>query len=226
MSGRPCKTTQFGRVAVWLVLAAPAFGSGAAAQGLFDTLFGSHPPAASHAVPAQPRVMLRREPGISITVTPSRSAGGGTVYCVRLCDGRYFPIPRIGGARNASARLCEAICPATPTRVFHGNPIELAVAADGGRYRDLDEAFAYRKQMVPDCSCIGAGATGTASVSLKDDPTLRDADLIATADGTIPYGTLRKTLHAEDDLASADLRLTGSIPRAKPPHRRRSTAPR
>src|SRR5664279_2463821 len=46
---------------------------------------------------------------------PVASSGSGPAFCVRTCDGRYFPLAR----GNASpAQMCQAFCPASPTRVF------------------------------------------------------------------------------------------------------------
>ncbi|TDM82058.1 hypothetical protein CEE94_12830, partial [Lactobacillus crispatus] len=71
----------------------------------------------------------------------SRSSG----YCVRSCDGRYFPVQARGGA--TPAQMCQAFCPATPTKVFYGSGIDGATAANGERYADSENAFAYRKAL-------------------------------------------------------------------------------
>src|SRR5688572_18616847 len=39
----------------------------------------------------------------------------GPAFCVRSCDGKYFPLMR--GAASP-AQLCQAFCPASPTKVF------------------------------------------------------------------------------------------------------------
>ena len=48
------------------------------------------------------------------------SSGGGrsTAYCVRTCDGRYFPL----SANNEQSRAatCSSLCPASDTKVFYG----------------------------------------------------------------------------------------------------------
>ena len=52
---------------------------------------------------------------------PSSGSGGGgarVAYCVRLCDGRYFPIQRHANA--TPVQLCSALCPASQTKVFDG----------------------------------------------------------------------------------------------------------
>lgn len=126
----------------------------------------------------------------------------GVSYCVRLCDGRYFPIQR--SAKATPIELCNAFCPAAATKVFSGSPIEQATARDGSRYDDLDNAYAYRKTVVPDCSCNGREPFGTALMDLASDPTLRAGDLISTVNGLIAYAP-----NKSDPDAMAD--VTGSL---------------
>jgi hypothetical protein len=115
-----------------------------------------------------------------------RSASGPhNGYCVRLCDGHYFPIQ---GRRNAStAEQCRSFCPAAETKVFSGGGIDHAVASDGKRYTDLPTAFAYRKNLDPGCTCNGKTPWGLAKVPVGDDPTLRHGDIVATNEGFTVY---------------------------------------
>jgi Protein of unknown function (DUF2865) len=115
-----------------------------------------------------------------------RSAGSGMsgVFCVRLCDGRYFPLQR--GTNPAQA--CNSFCPASQTKVFTGgNGIDNAVASDGTRYASLRNAFAYRERLVENCTCNGRDAYGLVTQSVADDPTLRSGDIVATNDGFVAY---------------------------------------
>jgi hypothetical protein len=134
-----------------------------------------------HAIPfadpnqAEPYVGQRR------SSTPSSGGGGARVaYCVRLCDGRYFPIQRSAGANPA--QLCSALCPATRTQVFNGSQIDHAYASGGQRYADLENAFAYRKRVVENCSCNGKDSFGLARINVAADPTRRPGDIVATGD--------------------------------------------
>ncbi|MCC7346984.1 MAG: DUF2865 domain-containing protein, partial [Variibacter sp.] len=116
----------------------------------------------------------------SVDAAPRNSG----VHCVRLCDGRHFPLPRsAGGAKLDPVKVCSALCPAAKTQVFHGGAMEHAVASDGTRYADLDEAFTYRDKIVPDCSCTGHGPGGLAQIDIESDPTLRAGDVVVTASG-------------------------------------------
>lgn len=142
-----------------------------AAAGLFDFLFGGFLPQ-----PAAPR--------------PSTNPVATTAaYCVRLCDGRYFPVR--GGSATSKA-VCDGLCPAAKTKVFVGSEIAQATADDGSTYQKLANAFAYRERIVPDCSCNGRDSFGTASMKLEDDPTLQPSDLIATKHGVVSFQTWRK----------------------------------
>ena len=115
--------------------------------------------------------------------TPS-IGGGGTgryvAYCVRLCDGRHFPMQRHANANPV--QLCNAFCPAAKTQVFNGSQIDTAVASNGARYANLDNAFVYREKIVPGCTCNGRDAFGLAKIDVAHDPTLRQGDIVASGD--------------------------------------------
>ena len=117
----------------------------------------------------------------SYSAAPSSSGTGQYVaYCVRLCDGRYFPMQRHSNA--TSIQLCNAFCPAAKTQVFNGTAIDQASAPNGARYANLDNAFVYREKVVPNCTCNGKEPFGLAKVDIKSDPTLRPGDIVATGD--------------------------------------------
>lgn len=154
----------------------------ASAQGLFDFLFGSPrrqgPPPSARSY-ADPSSGYERD-------GDGRSAGSGVsgVFCVRLCDGRYFPIQR--GANPAQA--CNSFCPASQTKIFNGGSgIDSAVASDGTRYASLRNAFAYRERIVENCTCNGRDAYGLVTQNVAEDPTLRNGDIVATNDGFVAY---------------------------------------
>lgn len=160
----------------------------ASAQGLFDFLFGGHrrpgpPPSAnSYADPASGFEGERR-------AAPS---GPSSAFCVRLCDGRYFPIQRNSGAN--AVQLCNSFCPASQTKVFSGSGIDHAVASDGSRYASLRNAFAYRERIVENCTCNGRDPYGLVTLNATEDPTLRHGDIVATNEGFVAYnGNNRRT---------------------------------
>jgi hypothetical protein len=166
---------------VALGVALPAASASAQGQGLFDFLFGSPrrtpSSASSYADP--------NAPGSRPDTGPQFESGPAVAYCVRLCDGRFFPIQRSSGANPA--QVCSAFCPAARTKIYSGGVINHAVAPDGTRYADLQNAFAYRDRVVADCSCNGKDAFGLVTTTANDDPTLRPGDIVATDKGFVAY---------------------------------------
>ena len=178
-----------------MTVAAPA---PAAAQGLFERLFGGlrrhvERPAGAPTAFADPFTSLARalnppQPSAQRGETGGPSKG----FCVRTCDGHYFPVQTSGGV--SAAAMCNAFCPASDTQVFGGSNIDYAVARDGSRYTDLDNAFAYRKQLVAGCTCNGRDPFGLAHIDPAEDPTLRPGDIVATKSGLVVYsGSRNKT---------------------------------
>ncbi len=163
-----------------------------AEDGFFDFLFGRsgrwEPPWRSqdHAPPAPGVGRVAPAALGSESVTEGGgSTGHGVAFCVRLCDGHHFPMENM--AKGTPAETCRAICPYSKTKVFFGAEINGAVAQDGQRYADLDTAFVYRKQLVDKCTCNGRDAMGLAPLDVRNDPTLRPGDMVATKDGIATY---------------------------------------
>jgi uncharacterized protein DUF2865 len=105
-------------------------------------------------------------------------------FCVRNCDGKYFP-PRRGV--SSPSQLCEAFCPASATEVFFGSSIDTAYSESGKRYTASENAFAYRKALRADCTCNGRNPAGLAAIDLALDDTLRPGDVVATSNGFVAY---------------------------------------
>lgn len=177
--------------ALTLALAAPV--ETASAGDFFQSLFGgfqrqqtSIPPQATAYAPVrEPSRPFEHEQRPSAPAAAYAGGGGGTAYCVRLCDGRYFPIRHHAGA--SQAELCHSFCPASKTMVFHGSKIDYARAPNGTRYADLDNAFAYRDHVVSGCTCNGRDGLGLARINASNDPTLRPGDIVATNDGLATF---------------------------------------
>ncbi len=117
--------------------------------------------------------------------------GGSTTYCVRTCDGRYFPVTATDGQTKAEA--CKSFCPATETKIFHGGSIDNASSDTGRSYSDLPNAFRYRKELITGCTCNGKDPAGLASVKIEDDPTLRKGDIVAGTDGLMIAGSSHRS---------------------------------
>jgi Protein of unknown function (DUF2865) len=109
--------------------------------------------------------------------------GGGQAYCVRSCDGRYFPIS--GPDNQSKAASCNNFCPAAETRLVYGSAIDNAATETGKRYSELPNAFRFRNEIVAGCTCNGKDQIGLAPVAIEKDPTLRKGDLVAGANGLV-----------------------------------------
>jgi hypothetical protein len=112
---------------------------------------------------------------------PRISYGGGQAWCVRGCDGRYFPIT--GPDNQSRIAACNSFCPAAETKLVYGSNIDAAATETGKPYSDLPNAFRYRNEIVAGCTCNGKDQIGLAPVSIENDPTLRKGDIVATANG-------------------------------------------
>jgi hypothetical protein len=107
--------------------------------------------------------------------------GGGPAFCVRTCDGRYFPITASDNASKAAS--CNGFCPASETKIVYGSNIDNAATETGEPYSELPNAFRYRKEIVAGCTCNGKDQVGLAPVKIEDDPTLRKGDIVAGENG-------------------------------------------
>ena len=185
----------FGALFTALLVAAPC----PASAGIFDLLFGG---AHEQASAPSPAVNSYAEPSAPVAPLSGnldgahRDGGAGrfVAFCVRLCDGQHFPLTHTANA--TPVETCRAMCPASKTKVFFGSEIDHAVAQDGGRYANLDNAFVYRQRLVPKCTCNGKDAFGLARFDLSSDPTLRPGDIVATKDGFVAYAGKRGQANA------------------------------
>jgi len=114
---------------------------------------------------------------------PRVSYGGGQAFCVRTCDGRYFPITAGDGQSRAAS--CNSFCPASETKIVYGSSIDHATTETGKSYSELPNAFRYRTELVAGCTCSGKDQIGLAPVKIEDDPTLREGDIVAGARGLV-----------------------------------------
>ncbi|HMN71718.1 MAG TPA: DUF2865 domain-containing protein [Rhodoblastus sp.] len=87
--------------------------------------------------------------------------GGSEAICVRTCDGSFFPISYSARRANLAdlQEMCAAQCPAAEVKLYTRTPRDMktAVSIDGDPYTNLENAFKYEKQVVPQCSCRKPG---------------------------------------------------------------------
>jgi hypothetical protein len=139
-------------------------------RGLFDSLFGPgsivSPPNAAP-VPDMPQ------------------SGTYRTLCVRTCDGYYWPISfsTAPGRFAEDDRACQRMCPASQVVLYaHRNPgedVSQAVSLSGQTYADMPNAFLYRKQVNPACSCRRSGETWAHALQHLDD-TVERGDIVVT----------------------------------------------
>jgi hypothetical protein len=173
-------------------LALLAVPQSARAQDILQSIFGGfqrayQPPSAPTDIRAysDPAPILPQAPNRSPDRIVSHGGGLPTAYCVRTCDGHYFPLQPHPGLSIAQA--CRSFCPASETRIYRGGTIDTAVASDGRRYADLPNAYAYRRHLVAGCTCNGRDAFGLAPIAPFSDPTLKPGDVVATSKGLVAF---------------------------------------
>jgi hypothetical protein len=159
-----------------LMLGVCALAPSAQAGDFFTELFGAF------GVRVRPSPFANQFPSPA-DAPHARIGSGGLAWCVRTCDGRYFPIQ--GPDRESRAASCNSFCPASATELVYGSGIDNAATESGKPYSELPNAFRYRSEMVAGCTCNGKDQVGLASVSIDSDPTLRKGDIVAGESGLV-----------------------------------------
>lgn len=121
-------------------------------------------------------------------VDPNTMSGTYRTVCVRTCDGGYFPIEfSASPARFADdERQCKAQCPATEAELYAyrnpGEDINQAVSINGAPYTALPNAFKFRTEFNPTCSCRAPGQTWADALKSIDDKSeaAQQGDIIVT----------------------------------------------
>ncbi|WP_322515963.1 DUF2865 domain-containing protein [Rhodopseudomonas palustris] len=156
--------------------------SSAQAQDFFSALFHGFQPPARHYVPERAFPFASEGDYAPRARRPARTySSGGQAFCVRTCDGRYFPIAATGG--ESKDATCNSFCPASETKVVYGSDIDGARTSNGKPYSELPNAFKYRNEIVAGCTCNGKDQFGLAKIKIEDDPTVRKGDIVASEDG-------------------------------------------
>jgi Protein of unknown function (DUF2865) len=140
-------------------------------RGFFETLFGG------------PNVNIQPPaPGDY----PQVGAGGYRTLCVRTCDGYYFPISNSTSSTRFSEdeQTCQKLCPATEVALYsHRNPgedVAQAVANNGRTYKELANAFRYRREFIATCGCRLPGQSWADALGQIKDSTVERGDIVVT----------------------------------------------
>ena len=114
-------------------------------------------------------------------------SGTFRTVCVRTCDGAYFPVSfaTYQARFQDDERTCKALCPATEATLFTyrnpGEDINQAVSINGQPYTSLPNAFKFRTEFNPSCSCKAAGQTWSDALKSVDDKAgVEQGDIIVT----------------------------------------------
>ncbi len=135
-------------------------------RGLFSALFGS--------------------PGGSVDTPTDVQSSTFRTLCVRTCDGFYFPI----SFATTPARfpdddqMCHRMCPAAEVSLYTyrnpGEDVNQAVSLNGQPYTALPNAFRYRQEFNPNCSCRRPGQSWADALGQTRDVTLERGDIVVT----------------------------------------------
>jgi len=204
-----------GKLAAWgiaALLGASVLAPAAQAQDFFSQLFGGfnrprHQPYIQMPFADDGQVSAPRGEGRGRSY-----GGGGQAYCVRTCDGRYFPVTASDNASRAAS--CNKLCPASETKLFYGGSIDDATAENGKSYSDLPNAFKYRNELVSGCTCNGKDPVGLAQLKVEDDPTLKKGDIVAGDNGLLVAGRSSDRRGAELNFSPASEKLRAKYSRA------------
>jgi hypothetical protein len=115
-------------------------------------------------------------------------SGTYRTVCVRTCDGGYFPVSfaTVPARFPDDEKTCKALCPATDAALYAyrnpGEDINQAVSVNGQPYTALPNAFHYRTEFNPSCSCRAPGQTWSDALKSIDDTAAaqQQGDIIVT----------------------------------------------
>ncbi len=115
-------------------------------------------------------------------------SGTYRTVCVRSCDGAYFPISfaTVPGRFPDDERTCKALCPAAEANLYAyrnpGEDMNQAVSISGQPYTSSPNAFRFRQEFNPSCSCKAAGQTWSDALKAIDDKAAAEqqGDIIVT----------------------------------------------
>jgi len=104
---------------------------------------------------------------------------------VRTCDGFYFPVSYSAGQAKFrdDEQTCQRMCPAAEVMLFTyrnpGEDVAQAVSTNGQPYTSLPNAFRYRQEFNPACSCRRQGESWAETLKSVEDPVER-GDIVVT----------------------------------------------
>lgn len=186
---------------------------------------------------------------------PSFDPGAYRTFCVRACDGYYFPMSPSSSRSDLTrdAQNCQTACPGADMQVYYHRGADeeaglMMSVATGEAYADLPMAFAYKSDRPRDASCgcamqasnftIIAGNGGAEPKRSQLRPTLpplptgkpdpaADPETLANIDGDFGVTAIRKLLSKRNAAAISNrkVRVVGPVFLPDPPEAAGRQAP-
>ena len=201
----------------------PQYANAAAAAapgpgGFFRNLFGGDN---NPAAPGVPGGDLGADSGTYRTV------------CVRSCDGGYFPISFATSPAHFAddEKTCKAQCPATEAELYAyrnpGEDINQAVSVNGQPYTALPNAFKFRTEFNPSCSCKAPGQTWSEALKSIDDKAeaAQQGDIIVTEESAKKMQQRAQQAAKSRKGATAPAQATAPAPNASTPPADKTASP-
>ncbi len=159
--------------------------------------------------------------------SPIDPGAGGTyrTVCVRTCDGGYFPISfaTFPARFPDDEKSCKALCPATEANLYAyrnpGEDINQAVSTSGQPYTALPNAFRFRQEFSPTCSCRAPGQSWADALKGIDDKAAAEqqGDIIVTEESAKKMARPPTRATPVPKRGSAAAAATPPAPRNTPP---------
>jgi len=163
----------------------------------------------------------------------SYARGGPQMVCVRSCDGGFFPLRNLPDGRGGADEICQALCPGTEAQAYSmpygDDALKHAATVKGSRaYTSLANAFKFRKEFVPNCSCKPEGKTWAQSLVKAESMLVRHkGDIFVTPmqAEALSRPKVRLTLVGRADRTAAELAADAAGRAAKGAAEASATAP-
>jgi hypothetical protein len=152
-------------------------------------------------------------------------SGTYRTVCVRSCDGGFFPISfaTVPARFPDDEKTCKALCPAADATLFTyrnpGEDINQAVSIGGQAYPSSPNAFRFRQEFNPSCSCKAAGQTWSDALKGIDDKAAaqQQGDIIVTEESAKKMSRpLSKGTPGAGKKGAASTPTTASTPAPEP----------
>ena len=152
-------------------------------------------------------------------------SGTYRTVCARSCDGAYFPISfaTVPARFPDDEKTCKALCPAAEATLYAyrnpGEDMNQAVSISGQPYSSSPNAFRYRQEFNPSCSCKAPGQTWADALKSIDDKAAAEqqGDIIVTEESAKKMARPLATKGPPAPAKKSATGTTATAPAASPP---------